>query len=363
MGTIVRLKGLQRFTKGGRLYVYHRASGVRLTPPHEPGSAAFLAAYQAAEESLAKVPQARSAHSLGAAIDAYLDSPEFKRLRDRTKDDYRHKLEWLKPIEAMPLKSVDSTFVYALRDKAFKAHKRRFANYVLSVIKVVLERATALGMISSNPAKGVRNIRKGTNEPEANVGWTEEEVAAIMSAASPVLRGPIAMAYHFGLRQGDILALSPLSIRDGLLTCKTSKTGGVVALPVPPALQAVLDEMPKHDAITLFANSEGLRWTPDGFRTSFFKLRNRLAEAGIIRKELTFHGLRTTFSQRAAVAGIDDQKIADAMAHKDVETTRGYIREVRKRANQTAVILTLSGTDSGQTLSTKLSTKPSRRKS
>lgn len=343
VGTVVRLRGLKRYKSAGILYIYHRASGDQLSPKHEPGSAEFLAAYAEAEAKVAKVEPVKMAGSLGAAIDRYLDSADFLTKRERTRRDYSGIIDWLRPLDAMPLRAIDKGFVYALRDKAFKQRRRRFANYVTTVLALILEHEVRTGnTIGTNPASGIRKIEKGSDEAEANVAWTQEEFAAVLAVAPQRLRGPLAVAWHLGLRQGDILKMGRTAIRDGVLVMKTSKTGFPLALPVPAPLLAELAAMPGHNAMTLFATSEGMPWDENAFRTALRRLMHPMKLAGTIRRELTFHGLRTTFAQRAAGRGIPTEKIAPAMGHASTTTTKGYVRQATAERDQAEVMATMA---------------------
>lgn len=71
-GTVVRLTGLKVYRSKGIEYVYHRASGIRLSPPHKPGSPEFMRAY--ADACSIKKPKVNQGRTLDAAIDRYLDS-------------------------------------------------------------------------------------------------------------------------------------------------------------------------------------------------------------------------------------------------------------------------------------------------
>jgi hypothetical protein len=62
-------------------------------------------------------------------------------------------------------------------------------------------------------------------------------------------------------------------------------------------------------------NSDGEPWTEDGFRSSFFKARDRLGIVGV-----TFNDLRGTAVTRLAIAGCEVPEIASITGHslKDV---------------------------------------------
>lgn len=339
-GTVVRLTGLKVYRSKGIEYVYHRASGIRLSPPHKPGSPEFMRAY--ADACSIKKPKVNQGRTLDAAIDRYLDSTDYLGLRGRTKADYQRIIKWLRIIGDTPLRLFTRAFVYKLRDKAYSAHKRRFANYVQSVLSVILECAVKAEWISDNPARMIKKVKRPTNAREANPAWTEAEYLAMLAAAPPALRGPLAMGWHLGMRSGDVIGLGKTAIKDGVLYRQTSKAGTVVELPIPPALQSILDQMEKHEAITFFANSHGKPWDREGFSTAMQRLRNRLADAGTVRREISFHGLRTAFAQRADAAGVEVRKIADAAGHKDTRTTEGYIRRANVKKHAAEVIRILN---------------------
>lgn len=341
-GTVVRLRGLKVYRSKGIEYVYHRASGIRLSPPHKPGSPEFMRAY--ADACSLKKPKINQGRTLEQAIDRYLDSAAYLGLRGRTKTDYQRIIKWLRIIGDTPLRLFTRSFVYKLRDKAYAAHKRRFANYVQSVLSVILETAVKAEWMAENPCFQLKKLRKPTDAKEANPAWTEAEYLIMLERAPVGLRGPLAMGWHFGMRGGDVIGLGKTAIRDGVLHKQTSKANSFLELPVPATLQAVLDQMPKHDAITFFANSHGKPWDREGFGTAMQRLRNKLADEGLIRREIAFHGLRTTWAQRADGKGLDIRKIADAAGHKDTKTTEGYIRRAHVKKNSAEVIRRLNET-------------------
>jgi hypothetical protein len=98
---MVQVHGVNKVRAKGRVYYYHRASGLRLRA--EFGTPAFFLEL----ERLNAAPPARTAQSKpgtwGALVAAYRASPEFARLADRTRSDYQKVLDYLAPIDAMPL--------------------------------------------------------------------------------------------------------------------------------------------------------------------------------------------------------------------------------------------------------------------
>src|SRR5215468_11167178 len=101
---IVRIRGVKKARAKGRIYYYHRRTGIRL--PDDPRSAEFISAVT----QLNEVPAAETtkAGTLGALIVAYRTSPECQRLAERTRHDYELVLNYLKPLGRMPLLQLDS---------------------------------------------------------------------------------------------------------------------------------------------------------------------------------------------------------------------------------------------------------------
>jgi len=152
------VRGVKKVTSKGRTYYYHRRSGVRIEidPSAEPE--AFAArVHNLNSQGLRRVPKAPDG-TLGGVIASYRDSSEFSSLAPRTKRDYLRVLNYLEPLSGMPLTKLSPAFVYRLRDMANQDHKRRFANYVLAVLSVVLNWGRLRGWLKDNPATGVPKV-------------------------------------------------------------------------------------------------------------------------------------------------------------------------------------------------------------
>jgi integrase len=328
-----KITGLKSYTSKGEVYVYDRASGVRILAPL--GTAAFKEELRVVREAAAGRPAA-IAGTFGAAVLIYREHHRWTDLAPRTKADYDKVLAYLAPLERMPLIQIDRAFIAGLRDKTYAKRKRRFANYVVAVMSAVFSIAAERGLMKDNPAKGVRLIPRPKNAAKANRAWTEGERDAVIDAASNVLRPVIAIGMYAGLRQGDVLRLPRNAVKDGWLALKTGKAGVEIAWPVHRELAAILEAAPKHDAITLLASSRGRPWTEDGFRSSFFRLINRLETEELIGAGLTFHGLRHTVGKLLKEDGASDEDIAIALGQKTTAMARHYSAEADTRTRMTA---------------------------
>lgn len=329
--TIVRLKGLNIVRAKGKRYVYLR--GAR--PPYrfkaELGTPEFLAEYQAVRQA---APVRSTPGTLGALIDAYRASPEFRGLADRTRRDYDGVFDWLKPNRALPLSQFTSRYMLLVRDKAFKARKRRFANYVVQLFSVLCNWGRPRGFLEGNPAHRLPKIRRPQSLPRANRPWTPQEQEAVLARCSPELLPIVALGAFAGLREGDAVAF-PWSGYDGkTLRFKQRKTGALVELPAHPRLKAILDAVPRRSP-TLATTKAGRPWTQNSFRASFFAMLAELKAEGQVGEGLTFHGLRHTVGQMLAEAGCDTRTIAAVLGHRSEVMARLYA-ETEDRRRRTA---------------------------
>jgi hypothetical protein len=325
--TIVRVKGFQIFAdRHGRMRCYHRKSRIPLDLSRSPlGSAEFFAEC-ARIAGLTKASGPAKPGTLGRLITEYRSSPAFLDLADRTRSDYQRCLDYLPPIADTALVRHDRALVVRIRDKATARHGRRFGNYVKALLSIVFAWGAERGYVSSNPAEKVKNIRRQKDAPEANRPWADEEREAVLEAAPSHMLPAIALMMFTGLGPKDALRLPRSFYKAGEIATRRSKTREPVFWPVPSALRSILDSAPKHDAVTLCANSNGRPWTDDGFRASWRKVRIGLEQQGRIGTSLTLYGLRHTVAVILREAGADERTIADALGQKTIEMARHYAR-------------------------------------
>src|SRR4051812_4092506 len=129
---IIRIKGVKRYRSKGRVYAYHRSTGVRLKC--EFGTGAFFAELAALEGKLKT--QSPLPGTLGQLMASYRSSPAYADLATSTRDGYARRINLLKPLHDMPLVELTPQFVAGLRDRIGMKHGRRQANYVMAVVSV-----------------------------------------------------------------------------------------------------------------------------------------------------------------------------------------------------------------------------------
>ena len=140
------------------------------------------------------------------------------------------------------------------------------------------------------------------------------------------MRPALALMMFTGLGPVDALKLPRTFYKDRAIATHRSKTGEPVFWPAPAPLREILDTAPKHDAMSLCANSDGKPWTESGFRASWRTYRNKLRAAGVIGPGLTLYGLRHSVAVILRECGFDERTIADALGQKTIEMARHYAK-------------------------------------
>lgn len=324
---IVRVKGVKRVRSKGRIYYYDRQSGRRITAPY--GTPEF---FQQIEQLRGTAPARRSIPGiLGGLIEAYRASPEFAGLAPRTRSDYQKVFDYLIAIEAMPLIQIDEAAVMRFRDRAFAQKKRRFANYVVQVFRLLFAWGKPRNLAPRLLAE-LSLIRKPRNAPRKNRAWTSEECAAVLGAATGGIRVGIALGMYGALREGDVIRF-PWSGYDGsAIQWTQGKTGNEVWLPAHRDLRVILNEAAKdRRAVTVVTNQSGAPYTGNGFRALFFRLIRKLEAEGKVAPGLTFHGLRHTAGKMLDEAGCDTRTIAAALGQRSEAMARHYSEEGDRR--------------------------------
>lgn len=316
----VRVKGIKRYRSKGRWYVYHRETGKRIEA--EFGTAEFFNELAILERRVKR--EAALPGTLGGLLASYRASRAYLDLASATRTGYARMMNFLMPINDMPLTELTPQFIAGLRDGVAEKHGRRQANYVMAVISVACEHGREHGIVRENPVKGVKRMRRDRQAPRANRPWTAAERRAVIERVPDQLKVPIALAMFTGLRKSDILRLPKSAIRDGRIWRRTSKTGYQVSIPLHPDLVKLLQAAAAHDAITIAATTNGTPWSESGFNSTFIKAIRRLEREGAVEPGLTFHGLRHTVGTLLVETGFDIDTVRRWLGQKTLAMAIHY---------------------------------------
>ena len=338
----IRVRGVKVYRSRRKLFAYHRRTGQRIRAPF--GTAAFLAEIERLDKSLPPEPKPGT---LGALIHAYRRSPEFLELAERTRRDYQKVFDYLKPLDPDPVLTLTPAQVIEIRDAAFDAHKRRFANYVVQVLRLLQKWGAPRGFVEINTAAAVPLLRRPRNAPKKNRAWHDDEFEAVLNTATGGVRVAIALGAFAGMREGDAIRVSRAADDGGWLRWTQSKTGEPVELPVHTELRAILDHAYAAQAdstvkpLTLVVGLRGRPYTSNGFQRMFFGLVRRLEGEGRVRPGLTFHGLRHTAGKLLADQGVDPRTIAALLGHKTLQMAAHYSDQADRKKRAVAAVAKL----------------------
>jgi integrase len=324
-----------------RLYWYHRATGKRLT--HDPESAEGLleAAGLDAKATALEAVLGAPAGSLAALWTSYRDGPEWRALKPRTRSDYQAVRDWIgKGAESVMVRRIALPDVMKLRDKAAKQKGRRFGNYVVQVLRLVLEWGRVRGWVAENVARGAKSIRRPSGARKVNRAWSAAEIRAFASAAPPQLLLPFALGLFAGMRQGDAVLVTWSAYDGGALRWIAGKNGEDCMAPVTGAFKKILDAARENRRTTvqIATTSTGTAWTQSGFRASFFKLVRSLVAAGHMQPGCTFHGLRHTIASQARNDGASDAQVAASIGDRSTHMAAIYGRDFDRTGAQGAIL-------------------------
>ncbi len=320
----MKLRGVNKVTAKGKTYYYHRKSGKRLAA--EFGTAEFVAELQ----RLNQKPARKMTNTLGGLIEAYRGSVELKGLRARTQKDYGRVLDYLVTLKDDALQDFDSASIIEIRDAAYEAHKWRFANYTVQVMRVMFRWGKNRRWVKANPCEDVPLLGRPKDWDPANRPWEMWELRNALREATPAMRAAISLGL-MALREEDMVKFPWTGYRKRRLKGRHSKNRKPFDLAVPGPLAQILDTTPKRAVQIVTGQRSHRPYTVDGFRAVFFRFLGRLEKAELVGPDLTFHGLRHSVGGLISEIGFDTRSIAAWLGHMTEEQARHYSRRADDR--------------------------------
>lgn len=289
----------------------------------EPGTPEFAIEYARVLSGIKAPPTGRTFHALVAS---YRRSKRYSKLAPRTRSDYDKVLTYIDTkmghLSADRMQRKD-----AIRAQRANADSVRFANYIVQVLRVLMEHAIDEGWRADNPCKGVLMIKAGTKQREA---WPPALVTKFRETAKARALLIFELCLGTGQRISDVLKMRWDEIEGDGIHVRQGKTGARLWVPLTPHLRAALAATPRV-GMTICA------WGKTGKATSY---RGAADIVMAVRREIgaevyDLHGLRYTAAAELAALGCSDDLIMAVTGHKTSAMVAKYAGPARQKARAT----------------------------
>ena len=164
-----------------------------------------------------------------------------------------------------------------------------------------------------------------------------------MLAACPAhIRPAIAlMMFTRSRTEGRANASQRATIGQNEISTRRSKTGRAGVLACPAQLIEILAQAPRHDAITLCANSDGKPWTVSGFRASWRKVRVKLEHEGKLARRSRCTACGIPWRSSCGRWDTTSAPLPTCIGQKTLEMARHYAKHADAKPKMRGVITRL----------------------
>jgi integrase len=320
----IRLPYLNRYRSDGKAYFYVRRKGhanVRLEGA--PGTAEFMASYQAALASNPPRECRHGAGSFGGLVKSFYGSVEFANLKPSSQRTYRHVLEPAvekhghRPAATLPAEYASKMVEEIGRERP------GLANLTRSVMHRLMRFAIRLRVRTDNPFDGLPAYKQGTHHT-----WTDGELKSYEEKWPLGTRERLAYALllYTGQRGGDVVRMRRQDISDGAIGVVQEKTGASLWIPIHAKLHAAIKAAPAK-GMNLIGDPHGRPMT----RQALTKLMKRAAKDAGLGPECVPHGLRKAVLRRLAERGGSAKEISAVSGHKSLREVERYTAAADQR--------------------------------
>jgi integrase len=324
----------------GRLRTYfRRVRNGPVTPLPPLNAPEFASAYHATLTGCAlpeeSAPQAAvPPRSIGALVERYMASGDYRSLRSTTKAGYAYQLETLRrehghrSVAGMTRENVKKLLA-PFADKPGAALAR------LKMLRVLIGHGIEIGWLTSDPSLGIKRPKGGEIR-----SWTDAEIARF-EAHWPVgsqERLAFALMLYTGQRRSDVHRMTCGDVTGTVIRVKQQKTLARLSIPLHPSLQAILAAT-KRVHVAMLVNGRGRALTAHSFSVW---MRRAIAAAGL-PLDCQPHGLRKAAARRLAECGCSAHEIMAITGHKTLAEAERYTREADQVRLANAAIGRLSG--------------------
>jgi integrase len=254
----------------------------------------------------------------------YLELPEVKAKRSYDKD-LMHCARLIAKFGDRLLKDITPAMVEAYKQQRLSdISKRRkptrpaTVNREITTFKTIFNKAMKNGKAERNPAQGIKQLKENNERDRV---LTPEEYTRLLAHCPPHLNPIFRLAYHTGMRRGEILTLrwGQVDMKEGFirLRAEDTKTNEGRLVPLNGELVEMFKSMPRGLPMAPVFTYKGNAVSE--MKRSFATACKR---AGI--EGFTFHDLRHTAINNWRLAGHDYFRIMAATGHKTMNVFKRY---------------------------------------
>ncbi len=233
------------------------------------------------------------------------------------KSDEYNLLSLRKYFKGKYLYAFDAKDIERFKAERIKQVAPATVNRELATLKTLFAKALLWKRIQENPTSKVKFLK----EPKGRLRFLErEEIARLLSNATPKIKPIIIVALFTGMRKSEILRLKwhDIDFKRDIITLLDTKNGEKREVYMNKQVKTTLIHVKKHpESPFVFCNSDGK--PVNDIRKSFFTV---LDKSGI--KDFRFHDLRHTFASQLVMSGVDINTVRELLGHKDIRMTLRY---------------------------------------
>jgi hypothetical protein len=271
--------------------------------------------------------------TLSALTAAYKASKAFTDLRPASRRGYTHFLNRLeaeggdRPVAAMTRRDI-----YQLLDRMSATPVA--GNYMLAVLRSLLEWGVPRGYRDDNPALGVKRFQV---EASGHAPWPEAGYAFVIEHAPTPLRRVAYLGRANGQRISDLVKMRPVDLtEDGINLCIGKLRDKPHMVPLTKAQMAEIRSWGVRDLAFFIATPATGKRCTDRYLNHLWNEWRKSPEAAPIRDlKMTIHGLRATAINDRRLIGTEDGAIADELG-MSVNMVQRYLRFADKIASARA---------------------------
>lgn len=265
--------------------------------------------------------------TIGALIQAYRESPEWRDLRPRSRDFKSFYLRLLEQRPAMPLTDFTRKEVIQARNILAAERGNATANCFVATASALFGWAVENDHMEINPVVRIRPLETGELR-----AWTAEEYDRIVPRLPEPLRRAAVLARYTGQRRSDLITMRWSQYDGRVIRLTQQKTGKSLVIPAALVLRDELEAWRSGQVVplpnqTILTTARGKAWNADYLTRCMWEAVPEIDPNGA---GLNVHGFRKLCAATLVELGCSEHEAAAITGHDDMSTLRVYTRSARQ---------------------------------